>query len=192
MKRLVMTLILASAALVAAVAVAQDTTPAPAPVAQAPIPQAEIDKVNLLLSGYDYFPTRADLEAASGRAVEILVAISQDEAALPSARNRALDALGLFEGHPQVAAYFEQTLALGQLEPVHMRHVIGSCMKAFGQQALPWVTPFLDHQDLQTRLSAVHAVGQFGGVDGRETLRLRKPLERDLFVKEQIQLQLAR
>lgn len=175
--------------LLASVAVAQDTAGVDAEQG-ADVQRLEgedVDKVLLLLSGYDYFPTRADLERVSPRAVEILIAFAQDEAALPSLRTRALDALGFFSDDFTSAVYFETVLAAGALEDVFAQHAINACMKAHGQRALPWVVGYLEAPEIQTRLSAIHAIGEFGGLEGRDVLKLRKPLERDVFVLKTVE-----
>ncbi len=191
MRRIVMSILVAVVGLAASIAVAQDARkPAPkvAEVAkvQRPITPEAVDKVKLLLSGYDYFPTREDLERATPRAYEVLFQIASDEAALPSARTRALDALGLFDAKAEVAVFLETSLAEARFEGIYLRHAVTSSMKAFGPSALPWVTPYLNHQDLQLRLSAIHAVGHFGGDDGKVMLREVDRLERDQLVKSQI------
>jgi HEAT repeat protein len=150
-----------------------------------PADQAE-QQIVLLLSGYDYFPSRAKIESVSANAPEILIAISKDKARLPSLRSRAIDALGLFAGHPRVAQHFEATLAAGQLDEVALRHSLTSSLKAFGDRALPWVAPYLDHKDPVVRLDAAHAIGRLGGVDGAELIRTRTAVERDDFVRAQL------
>ena len=68
-----------------------------------------------------------------------------------------------------------------------MRHSINSAMKAFRDQALPWVSPYLGHGDVQLQLTAVSAVGKFGGVDGRVVLeQLRPQLDTNPLVRDQV------
>ena len=154
---------------------------------QRPIPQEAVDKIKLLLSGYDYFPTREKLEEATPRAHEVLYDIIKDDKALPSLRTRALDALGLFKGKDEVALLLEVLLAEQKLDSIYMRHAVTSSMKAFGKQALPWIAPYLSHEDVQLRLSAVYALGDHGGDEGREILRSRIDVERDKVVLKRIQ-----
>jgi hypothetical protein len=151
-----------------------------------PVPHEVVDKVKLMLSGYEYFPTKEDLVRVSPRAFEVLDDIARDETALPSMRTRALDALGLYEGKAEVALILEQILAEERLKDVFLRHAVTSSMKAFGNHALPWVAPYLNHKDVQLRLSAVHAVGHFGGELGQEVLLQRVEIERDELVIERI------
>ncbi len=154
---------------------------------RAKVTQAQIDKVKLLLSGYEFFPTREDLERATPMAAQVLMHIAEDEEALPSMRLRAVDALGFFQKEDKVALYFEAALQQEHREAVYLRHTVTSSLRAFGQQALPWVQPFLTHQNLQVRLSAVHALGRFGGDEGLGMLRVQHDLEQDVFVREQLQ-----
>ncbi len=153
-------------------------TPAPS--------QAARDQVVMMLSGYEFFPTRAQLEAASPEVAEILVTLIQDADQLPSLRVRAIDALGLFSDDPVAAIHFERVLAVGEMEETYLRHSLTSSLKAFGPRALPWVQPYMSHADMQTRLDAAYATARFGGADGVEMLRLRKSLEKDPFVRDQL------
>jgi hypothetical protein len=161
----------------ASVASAQ-ATPAPADSGR--------DKVVMMLSGYEFFPTRSQLEAAAPNAPELLAALSRDETQLPSLRIRAIDALGLFDDHPVAARHFEGVLAAGGLDESCLRHSLTSSLKAFGPRALPWVQPYLSHTDSQIRLDAAYATSRFGGPDGVEMLRFRKSLESDPFVRDQL------
>jgi len=190
MRRVFIGLFIALVAFVGSAVFAQgvDKKEAEAPSKKEAALEAEVvDKVKLLLSGYEYFPTRADLTRATPRAYEALEAIAEDGAALPSMRTRALDALGLYDEKAEVALILERILAEEKLEDVYLRHAVTSSMKAFGQQALPWVAPFLSHTDVQLRLSAVYAVGHFGGSVGKEVLQQRIEVERDKLVLERIQ-----
>ena len=160
-----------------AVAVAQD-----APVAT----EAQRSKITFMLAGYEYFPTRAELEAVTPAAPAVLAQLSQDETQLPSLRVRAIDALGLFSDDPVAALHFESVLAAGSLEEAYLRHSLTSSLKAFGPRALPWVEPYLAHNDLVTRVDAAYALQRFGGLDGVELLRLRKSVESDPFVRGEL------
>jgi hypothetical protein len=196
MKKWSAALWLAAAGLVGGEALGQDVA---APAVEAPaapvidraalsklVGAAEQEKIKLLLSGYEFFPKREELEAVTPHAQQVLVAIAEDQGALPSLRLRAIDALGFFPQGEPAALYFEQVLHRGQGEDVFLRHAMTASLQAFGQQALPWVQPYLEHADLQMRLSAVHAVGRFGGVEGVQILRARQVVERDAFVKKQL------
>lgn len=147
---------------------------------------AQTDKILLMLSGYEYFPTRADLEAVTPSAPDVLIAISKNTDLKPSLRVRAIDALGLFDGEARAATHFEAVLAAGNLDEVYLRHSMTSSLKAFGPAALPWVQPYLGHGDSVIRLDAAHAMQRFGGEDAREMLRLRKDVESDPFVRDQL------
>ena len=143
------------------------------------------DSIVLLLSGFEYFPTRTELEAVTPEAASILVAISQDKSNKPSLRLRAIDALGLFN-NPVAAQHFEASLAQGKMEEVYLRHSITASLKAFGQTALPWVHPYIDHNDPNIRLDAAHAITRFGGADGLGMIRARQRIEQDPFVRSQL------
>lgn len=204
MKKILTLALMVGAALCGGAALAQDIQQAPAqgapavaaPQVEAPmfdaqavarlVTTAELDKIRLLLSGYEYFPTRADLEAVSPNAQQVLIHIAQDKDALPTLRLRAIDALGLFAQGEHAALYFEGTLHQQRGEEIYLRHAMSSSLKAFGQQALPWVQPYLEHQDMQLRLTAIHSIGNLGGQEGIELLRVRHTVEQDSFVRKQM------
>lgn len=148
--------------------------------------QAQRQKIELLLSGYEFFPVREDLEKVSPDAHLILIQITRDTSLRPSIRLRAIDALGLFKDTPEVATYFEKLLAQGAVKPRFLRHSLTSSLKAFGPQAIPWVTPYVQAPDLQIRLDAITSVGKFGGLEGKTVLRDAAVFERNALAREQI------
>ena len=150
------------------------------------VTKAQRDSVELLLSGCDYFPTQGDLLAVTPKVASVLIAMATDTTELPSTRLRAIDALGLFERDPQVATHFETTLFDGSADEVILRHSVTSSMKAFGDQALPWVQPYLAHREVQLRLTAIHAVGKFGGAEGRTLLQYHSRSETNHVALEQL------
>ncbi|MEL6181996.1 MAG: hypothetical protein AAFS10_23755 [Myxococcota bacterium] len=187
------------AGLMSATALAQDTT---APVVGAPdvrvavpadVTDAEHNKIMLLLSGHDYFPTHSDLLAATPKARAILFAIATDANALPSHRIRAIDALGLFPEDDSLAQFLEQALNQTDLRPTFARHYINTSLKVFHEQAVPWVAPHLNNPDLQTQLTVIHSLGLFGGNSGREVLRFhRQFIHRDVLIEDTLERALAR
>ncbi len=144
------------------------------------------ERIRFLLSGYEYFPSRADLEKVTPDAPTILMEFANAPGELPSTRLRALDALGLFEQDNRVASFFETMLAQGKNQEKYLRHAITSSLKACGTQALPWVQPYLQHTDTQMRISAVYALGRLGGKEGVAMLRTHQGLETNATVKAQM------
>jgi hypothetical protein len=150
-------------------------------------------KVEVLLSGYDFFPTRSQLEAATPLAKFSLIQIAGDVNRKKSIRVRAVDALGYFKDDPTVAEYFETTLANQPTDGYFLRHTITAALKSCETRAVPWVEPILRGQDLQAKLSAVHGLAKFGGLDGQRLLENHRVLDTTApLVKENIERALVR
>ena len=134
---------------------------------------AQREQILFLLSGYEYFPSADELTKVTPNAHAVLFQLATDESALPSHRLRAIDALGLLPRNGALARIFEEKLSDTTTSPLLTRHYINASMKAFGEDALVWVAPHLNHIDLQTQLTVIHAIGLFGGVGGRQLLEFQ-------------------
>ena len=156
------------------------------------ITDAERQKIQFLLSGYEYFPSAGELKRVSPHAHAILFEIASDRDALPSLRLRAIDALGLLPKSEALASFFEDKLKTGELSTVYANHYINASMKVYREAALPWVSPLLNHVDLQTQMTAVHAIGRFGGLEGRQILNFHAQFTRDAILFESIDRALSR
>ena len=156
------------------------------------VSEAQRQKVQLLLSGYEYFPTVGELRQVSPHVHVILIEIASDEGSLPGLRLRAVDALGLLPQSDALANFFEDKLVKTNLSTVFANHYINASMKVYREAALPWVSPLLNHVNLQTQLTAVHAIGRFGGFDGRQLLNFHAQFARDALLHENIERALSR
>ncbi len=132
------------------------------------------------LSGYHGGPTRAQLDALGTPAhiTAELRRLAGDAALRPTLRLRALDALGLYsdaattafvrrvvdapralaEHHPRVAALLRQ-------------HALLSYARIRGPASVAQLARFVGADDLQLRLTAVVALGRYGGAAGRDQLQ---------------------
>jgi HEAT repeat protein len=143
--------------------------------------QEEVRKrLEFLLSGYEYFPSRADLDRLAPP--EVIIGLLQamvDETDLrPTLRLRAIDALSLFE--PGAVRGFLLAILATDLNKVPaselrvadlMRHrAINSLARLDGEAAVEALLPFLDDADLQIRLTAISALGQFAGQPGKKAI----------------------
>lgn len=184
-------LTLAVATTAITLSVAQTPQNPPDPGTQAPptpqAPQANTEaRIRLLLSGYDSFPTADELRAVSPAAPAFLMQIAQDKTALPTLRNRAIDALGYFD-EPEVKAFLTVILTEPDTAPeMGVHKAITALMKLEGEDGLGQVSPFLQHEDVQLRLTAVEAIGNFGGRGGRVLLEERRKIEPSKMVKDKI------
>lgn len=155
------------------------TSPAPTD-AKAAFAEAR-EKVTLLLSGYEYFPSREDLDrvAPADVMVDVLRSLADEADGRPAIRLRAIDALG-FYSEPGAVRYLEQRVAPPAANAPDddprtlrlMRHRAMTALgRALGERALTALNPYLDDDDLQIRLSAISAIGNFGGEAGKKMLR---------------------
>lgn len=143
-------------------------------------------RVEFLLSGYEFFPKRADLDAvAPGEVITgVLQAIVEDEDARPSMRTRAVDALGYYDDDETqkflIKKMSTEVVVKTKMARVYKsirHHAMTSFAKSLREKSVPQITPFLKNDSLQVRLTAITALGKFGGKDGRAELIKAKPLE---------------
>ena len=159
---------------------ASSTTLTPNPAQPA---QPLMERLVFVLSGYDYFPTRPQLDALAPTAQlgAALLLIAQDEAATPSLRLRALDAMGYYADHEPLWRHLE-SLVGQQTPPADLqqlrlwramrRHAVLSLARARGAQAAPTLAPLLAaDQDFQLQMTAISALGKHGGEPGKRALR---------------------
>ena len=143
-------------------------------------------KVKVLLSGYEYFPTRDDLIAVSPDAALILAAIAVDDDELPATRNRALDALGYFEGD-YTKAFFETLLdEPDRLKSTMIHHVVGAYARSQGEAAVEKLSPCCSTKIFSFESPPPPSWGSHGGVKAREVLKERLELETNKVVLKSI------
>lgn len=137
-------------------------------------------RLEFLLSGYEYFPSRKDLDglAPPQALITLLQGMAHEGDLRPSLRLRAVDALSLYEG-PEVRDFLTTILAINpdEAEPSQlrvtrlMRHrAINSLARLDAENAVETLVPFLEDRDLQMRLTAISALGQFGGQAGKKAI----------------------
>ncbi len=134
------------------------------------------------LNSYHGAPSGEQLEALGEPAAvaRALREICADVGLRPSLRVRAIDGLGFFD-EPSTAAFLQEIVAAPQraIESPRrstaerfQRHAMLSFARIEGPAAVETLEPFLEADDLQLRISAVEAIGRFGGQAGR--LRLER------------------
>lgn len=145
------------------------------------VKQKTKDKVIHLLSGYEYFPKRAEL-AKLGNDVTIstiLLSIATDSKVSTVRRIRAIDAMGYYNNTP-IVSFLTKTLNQstkniknkGQLRFTmsQRHHALSSLARAQKKAALPVLKKVLTHQNYQLKLSAISAIGKHCGKDGKVVL----------------------
>lgn len=162
-------------------------TPSPNPVERPAMPARPAnpdelrERIVFLLSGYEFFPTRDDLDQAGEPAAvaAILIDLVRDKDARGMHRLRAVDALGFYE-LPRAAGFLRSLTrgaAAADLEAsarhsaLMQHHAITALARSQRGESVAALEPFLVGDDLQLKLTAVVALGKHGKDPGRERLR---------------------
>lgn len=160
--------------------------PTPPP---ADTPERRKERVVFLLSGYEFFPTRADLDriGTPAQIIGLLDALLSDASTREVLKLRAVEALGLY---PDAAAQAPLTRIVRaetrRLKPedrrfaTALRHrAISALARSARGDSTATLAPLLHHSDLQLRLSAIVALGKFARpkADAALTARLKKATE---------------
>ncbi|MEM1348240.1 MAG: HEAT repeat domain-containing protein [Myxococcota bacterium] len=158
--------------------------PSPAPTKSLSASE-RTERLKFLLSGYEYFPERAELERLGDDATmtSLLVTLARDEAARPMLRTRAVDALGYYDHDTSTAYLSALTRTSTARLPVKKRrvassmrhHAIMALGQAMGARALDALAPLLGDDDLQIQMTAAASIGRYTGKAG--TPLLTKALE---------------
>lgn len=154
------------------------------------------ERVAFLLSGYEYFPSREDLDkvALAEQMTPVLQAISVDGDVAPSMRSRAVDALGFYDD--DVTIMHLRQLALKETEGLPRKelraaralryHAITSFARAAGEDALGDLQGLMNHDEVQVQLSAISAIGKHCGQEGKKSLRTRQSTEQDQVILREL------
>jgi HEAT repeat protein len=141
-----------------------------------------------LLLGIELLPNRAMLDAAGGDATEpALIAIADDTGAQPTARLRALVALGLYAS-AQSQAFLGATVVrlAGQkkgLGTLLLRAAASSLCRAAGDGAVEQVSPLLTHPVKDVRAEAAEALALTRSSRALRALRSSLLTEEDAMVR---------
>lgn len=146
-----------------------------------------------LLSGIDYVPTRAELDAVLGADSEArLIAVAQGadrDLGSPGQRIRAYRALALY---PTSSTRHALGLALASyggirtgVATLYLRSAMASLVIAAGPDAIDPIVPLLKHPSLDVRADAARALGL------THSPRAIEPLSRQQLVEASSQVQLA-
>lgn len=171
------------------------TAPTSADKAQA---KAIKEKISFLLSGYEYFPDRAELDAVGNPALvgAALLSLFHDEAQSVTLRLRALEAMGYYQerwseelllGLLKQASTTQDKQQLRFERAVRRRAALGLA-KAHGAQSVPTLDALLrsPQEDLQLKMTIVSALGKHGGKPGMLSLeRLRRDASADETLRQE-------
>jgi hypothetical protein len=183
-------------------------TPSPDPAGQptaAPTPKTDTqdkpdtqslrERVEFALSGYEYFPTRDDLDKIGDPAdvAAVLQDIVRDADASAMHRLRAVDALGFYD-LPQVADFLRSLTQGAKAADIEasarhgvlmQHHAITALARSQRGKSVGDLEQFLTGSDLQLKLTAIVALGKHGREDGRERLRTLVASDDDRLVQRE-------
>lgn len=164
---------------------------APKPFSAPPPGRSELrPRVEALLGGYEFEPSKQDWQRLGPDALNVLVAIANDDKQLPSRRARAIASMIHFEG-PAVSANLA-TFTDSKTLPMTLRATAAEVLIARdGEKALSRVSPLLSATDPRVRETVAKSLGRLGSADARKTLASRLEKEQDPAVREAIQQGLA-
>lgn len=137
-------------------------------------------KVLFLLSGYEYFPKRVDLDklGPADAVAKLGRDLARDGSLKPSTRLRAVDMLGYYNDADtlrylgDLIAQETAKLPAAEIRPRRLmrHHAMTALARSQGNKALAALKPMLKHSDLQLRLTAISAIGKHAGSDGKSLL----------------------
>ena len=166
------------------------------PTPNTPPDQTPRERLEFLLSGYHYFPTKEHLaEVGTDEEVtRMLRDIAETSDLRVSMRVRAIDALGYF-GDEATTGYLTHVM---QRKPDDFdekdrrmvksmkHHAIMSIAKAMGEGSIEPLDYALKHADPQIRMSAISAIGKHAGAAGKTRLAPMLKVEKSAYVKKEL------
>ena len=152
------------------------------------------ERVIVLLSGYEFFPSKEDLTELDADVHQILLRIALDPKNSLARRHKAIDALGYFKGDQVFEA-----LNTGILQPalenqkfdLTLHHALMAIVKGQELKGVEAAEPFLFCTDLQTRLATIAAFGQSPSQKAKELLNKALNVERSKLAQERIRMALG-
>ncbi len=158
--------------------------PAPlTPVMENPKARATL---SLLLSAHHELPARERFDALGARVDHALASVARDTTTFPLQRYRALEALGTHYPGTLAAQVYAEALRQGDDEGLVHRLLLWA-PQLLGARALPMVTPYLSHDDVQLRLSAATGLEALREhAPARQAANARLDVEADAQVRAQL------
>ncbi len=146
----------------------------------------QLAAARVLLSGYHAVPTHKELENAfPEQARKLMMRIASDTSEFELHRQRAVAAVGYW---PDLTVYALYSKLLHDAETSDaMKHqILGHLSRVFGDSGVADVAAFLQHEDVQYRLTAVYALGQVDSDAAQKYLKAAAASEKDEVVLERI------
>lgn len=194
-RRLALLALTLTASLLTTALEAQVTPSTPTPSApaldgdQPALPQDDVkakllrlDRLTFLLSGYEHFPSRAELDGigSADQITALLLEVEADAQQSATLRLRAIDAMGYYNQASIIArlnALIAQVQAPQDKQALRLwrstrRHAVLSLARAQGPASLKSLSLLLKpEQDFQLQLTVISAIGKHTGAQGLKQLR---------------------
>lgn len=150
-----------------------------------------IDRVRTLLSSFEAVAPEAAWRALGPETVQVLRALYEDRDELPFVRMRAVEVAGYY---PTEAShtFLREVVRTPDQNDLILRRALRSLTRAFGEQAIDDVRPFLTHRVVIVREAAVRALATVEVPRVRTLLQARLERERDPEVRRRLEVALGR
>jgi len=146
---------------------------------------AVAERVEVMLSGIEFEPTRTQWIALGADAPRVLAEVVGDTDAPVVKRARAIVALVHFEYDS--AAMLEGMLTDAKTPSILLRKSIWALARIAGDDAVDSIEPHLEHPTLAVREEAVEALGHIASLPARNALKGRLSTEKSEYLKKKIQ-----
>lgn len=197
MKTLLKTIVLALTLTVASTAFAQQSPAAgdqtgQSPTTDRPIPlpfdgsSKEVERAKLLLSGYHGLPPKEIFEEALDNPKAVVYSLATDKDGFSLYRKRALSALGYW-ADAGVLRLYVQVLQDDQTDDMIRHRLIMLVAEHFPKKALAHLKPFLSHNDLQYRLTAIEAIRRLPSDDATAVLKAALETEKNTVARKRLE-----
>ena len=160
------------------------------PVAPDPADEAAMESLRLLLQAHHALPPREAFEALGVDVEAMLWRVAGHEDEFLLTRQRALIALAWYPSD-RLRQYYEHLLANPATHEVTQHQVLGLLLGTFGDRGLTTAERWLEHPDMQRRLTAVHALAGMTSLDATALLERALENEHDALVRERIEAALT-
>ncbi len=146
----------------------------------------EYERAQLLLSGYHGIPAKEVFEQTLDRPKMAVLSFAMDDDGVLMHRKRALAALGYWKD-AGVRRIYTQLLQDAKTHESLRHQVMLLIADHFPNEALGHLKPYLSHDDLQYRLTAIEAIRRLSSEDAVEALRAAKKSETNSVAKKRLE-----
>lgn len=168
---------------------------APSTAAARPSLAQQEHSVRVLLSAYEYRPTRAVLDRLGPDVEKVLIRLASHPKVRPTLRVRAAETLGLYptrDARGFLRSLLQEPALFGTTTGRLLRRAAMSALaQAFGPAAVPDLAPLREDEDPQIREGCARALGATGAAAAKPILDAWLSHEPELFVRVAIDASLS-